>query len=116
MTGRGLRLNLRGAKNRSGVETMVNDIGNPSIFGGRVFLRPFQREEDNNFLTRFELGATYITDINPNLQVEGEEPLSAIGFDIGFPLFETSTFRLDLYDDIAFLNTLPDTVASDWNC
>ena len=110
---RGLRLNLRGTKNRSGIETMLNDIGNPSIFGGRVFLRPFQREEDNNFLTRFELGATYLTDINPNLQVEGEEPLTAIGFDIGFPLFETSTFRLDLYDDIAFLNTLSDTTESE---
>ena len=110
---RGLRLNLRGANNRSGVETMLNDIGNPSIFGGRVFLRPFQREEDNNFLTRFELGATYLTDINPNLQEEGEEPLTAIGFDVGFPLFETSTFRLDLYDDIAFLNTLSDTTESE---
>ena len=106
---RGLRLNFRDSKNRSGIETMLNDIGNPSIFGGRVFLRPFQREENNNFLTRFELGATYLTDINPNLQEAGEEPLSAIGLDVGFPLFETSTFRLDLYDDIAFLNTLSDT-------
>lgn len=110
---RGLRLNFRDSKNRSGIETMLNDIGNPSIFGGRVFLRPFQREENNNFLTRFELGATYLTDINPNLQEAGEEPLSAIGLDVGFPLFETSTFRLDLYDDIAFLNTLSDTVESE---
>lgn len=110
---RGLRLNFRDAKNRSGIETMLNDLGSPSIFGGRAFLRPFQREENNNFLTRFEIGATYLTDINPNLQEEGEEPLSAIGLDVGFPLFETSTFRLDLYDDIAFLNTLSDTTESE---
>ncbi len=110
---RGLRLNFRDSKNRSGVETMLNDIGNPLIFGGRVFLRPFQREENKNFLTRFELGATYLTDINPNLQEEGEEPLSAIGFDVGFPIFETRTFRLDLYDDIAFLNTLSDAAESE---
>ena len=103
---RGLRLNLRNPENRYGVETMVNDIGNPTIFGGRAFLRPFQRPENNNLLTRFELGATYLTDINPNLQEDGEEPLSAVGLDVGFPIFETSTFRLDLYDDIAFLNTL----------
>ena len=109
---RGLRLNFRDAKNRSGVETMLNDIGSPSIFGGRVFLRPFQREENNNFLTRFELGVTYLTDLNPNLQEAGEEPLSAMGLDVGFPIYETSTFRLDLYDDIAFLNTLSDTVES----
>ena len=103
---RGLRLNLRNPENRYGVETMVNDIGSPTIFGGRAFLRPFQRAENNNLLTRFELGATYLTDINPNLQEEAEEPLSAVGLDVGFPIFETSTFRLDLYDDIAFLNTL----------
>ena len=103
---RGLRLNLRNFENRYGVETMMNDIGNPTIFGGRAFLRPFQRPENNNLLTRFELGATYLTDINPNLQEEGEEPLSAVGLDVGFPIYETSTFRLDLYDDIAFLNTL----------
>lgn len=103
---RGLRLNLRNSENRYGIETMMNDIGNPTIFGGRGFYRPFQREENNNLLTRFELGATYLTDINPNLQEVGEDPLSAIGFDVGFPIFETSAFRLDIYDDIAFLNTL----------
>lgn len=105
---RGIRLNLRNSENRSGIETMVNDIGNPTIFGGRGFYRPFQREENNNLLTRFELGATYLTDLNPNLQEAGEDPLSAVGFDVGFPIFETSAFRLDLYDDIAFLNTLPE--------
>ena len=105
---RGLRLNLRNPENRYGIETMVNDVGNPSIFGGRGFYRPFQREENNNPLARFELGATYLTDINPNLQEVGEEPLSAVGLDVGFPIVETSTFRLDLYDDIAFLNTLPE--------
>ncbi len=105
---RGLRLNLRNSENRYGIETMMNDIGNPTIFGGRGFYRPFQREENNNFLTRFELGATYLTDINPNLQEAAEVPLTAVGLDVGFPIIETSTFRLDLYDDIAFLNTLPE--------
>ncbi len=110
---RGLRLNFRSSENRSGIETMLNDIGNPTIFGGRVFLRPFQREENNNMLTRFELGATYLTDINPNLQEDSEEPLTALGLDVGFPIFETSTFRLDLYDDITFLNTLSNTSESE---
>ena len=105
---RGLRLNLRNSENRLGIETMMNDIGNPTIFGGRGFYRPFQREENNNLLTRFELGATYLTDINPNLKENGEDPLTALGLDVGFPIVETSTFRLDLYDDIAFLNTLPE--------
>ena len=105
---RGLRLNLRKSNNRYGIETMVNDLGHPLIFGGRWFYRPFLRTENNNFLTQFELGATYLTDINPNLEEDGEDPLTALGVDAGFPLIERSTFRLDLYNDFAVLNTLSD--------
>ena len=103
---RGLRVNLRKSNNRYGVETMVNDLGNPLIFGGRLSYRPFLRPENNNFLTRFELGGTYLTDIDPNPLEDGEEPLIALGVDVGFPLIERSTFRLDLYNDFAVLNTL----------
>ena len=103
---RGLRLNLRNSENRYGVETMLNDVGNPTIFGGRGFWRPFLREENNNLFTRFELGATYLADINPNLQEEGEEPLEGIGVDVGFPIIERSSFRLDLYNDFTIINTL----------
>ena len=103
---RGLQVNLRKSNNRYGVETVVNDLGNPLIFGGRLFYRPFLRPENNNFLTRFELGGTYLTDIDPNPQEVGEDPLVALGVDAGFPLIERSTFRLDLYNDFAVLNTL----------
>ena len=120
---RGLQVNLRKSNNRYGVETMVNDLGNPLIFGGRLFYRPFLRPENNNyltqfadqpaprsknnnFITRFELGGTYLTDIDPNPQEDAEYPLIALGVDAGFPLIERSTFRLDLYNDFAVLNTL----------
>ena len=78
---RGLSLNFRKSDNRTGVETVFNDFGNPAIFGGRVFHRLFLRPvpENNNFFTRFELGATYLTDINPDLQEMGEDPLTALG-------------------------------------
>ena len=108
---RGLRVNLRKSNSRYGVETVVNDLGNPLIFGGRLFYRPFLRSENNNFLTRFELGGTYLTDINPNPQEDGEEPLTALGVDAGFPIVERSTFRLDLYNDFAVLNTLSEEPA-----
>ena len=102
---RGVQLNLRSSDNRYGVETMLNDFGAPTIFGGRTFFRPFQRAENNNLLTRFEVGATYLTDIAPNVQEIDEEPLIALGADVGFPIFETGTFRLNVYDDVVFLNT-----------
>ena len=125
---RGLRVNLRKSNSRYGVETVVNDLGNPLIFGGRLFYRPFLRSENNNaltqfedqpslrqannnFLTRFEIGGTYLTDINPNPQEDGEDPLTALGVDAGFPIIERSTFRLDLYNDFAVLNTLSEEPA-----
>lgn len=104
---RGLHLNLRQSDNRYGIETMVNDLGSPTIFGGRGFIRPMLREENNNLLTRFELGGTYLTDIDPNSIEENEDPLNTIGGDIGFPIYETSSFRFDLYNDFAILNPPP---------
>ena len=106
---RGLHFNIRNTDRKYGIETMLNDLGNPNIFGGRGFYRPLQREENNNLLTRFELGATYLTDIDPNPLEDGEEPFSGVGIDVGFPIFERSTFRVDLYNDIAVLN--PPTTA-----
>lgn len=104
---RGLHFNIRKPDRKYGVETMLNDFGDPTIFGGRGFYRPFLREENNNLFTRFEVGVTYLTDINPDPHLESEEPLNAVGIDIGFPIFEHSTFRLDLYNDIAALNPPP---------
>ena len=104
---RGLHFNIRKSDSKYGVETMLNDFGHPTIFGGRGFYRPFLREENNNLLTRFEVGATYLTDIDPNSLEADEEPLNVVGIDIGFPIFERSSFRLDLYNDIAALNPPP---------
>ncbi len=104
---RGLHFNIRKSDSKYGVETMLNDFGDPTIFGGRGFYRPFLREENNNLLTRFEVGTTYLTDIDPNSLEEGEEPLNVVGVDFGFPIFERSSFRIDLYNDIAALNPPP---------
>ena len=46
---RGLHLNLRKSDSKYGIETMVNDLGNPTIFGGRGFYRPFQRPRTITF-------------------------------------------------------------------
>ncbi|MCG9127361.1 hypothetical protein JT359_07125 [Candidatus Poribacteria bacterium] len=104
---RGLHLNIRQHDSKFGIESMVNDLGSPTIFGARGFFRPLQRDENNNLLTRFEVGSTYITDIDPDSTVENGEPLNTVGVDVGFPIYETSTFRLDLYNDIAVLNPPP---------
>ena len=52
-------------------------------------------------------------DINPNQipddaempETIDEDPLMALGADVGFPLIHNKSLRLDIYNDVAFLNT-----------
>lgn len=112
---RGMRANLRTESRRIGFESVINDLANPRIFGGRLFLRPLQGIISASMLGRLELGATYLTDITPDILPDdetpgnentiNEDPLIALSVDVGFPLIENDLFRLDLYDELAFLNT-----------
>ncbi len=111
---RGMHLNL--STETKGIEIIINNFGNPTILGGRLFTRPLQREEGGiPILNNLEFGATYLTDIEPNRIPDDErvpttideDSLIALGVDVGFPLINNQLLRLDLYDDVAFLNTKP---------
>ncbi len=112
---RGLRLNLSNKTKKFGVETMINNLGDPTIFGGRAYIRPLQREGAPPIINRLEFGVTYLTDIEPDRipdqedkdKTIDEDPLIALGVDVGLPLIENRLLRLTLYDDLAFLNTKP---------
>lgn len=112
---RGLRLNLSTETKRAGVETIINNVGAPTVFGGRMFVRPLQQEEGGiPLLNSLELGATYLTDIEPDLKlIPNGDPLIALGVDIGFPLIHNKSLRLDIYDDVAFLNTKSESKADE---
>ena len=111
---RGLHLNL--STETKGIEIIINNFGDPTVLGGRLFTRPLQREGGGiPILNDLEFGATYLTDIEPNRLPDDErvpttideDSLIALGVDVGFPLFNNQLLRLDLYDDMAFLNTKP---------
>ena len=112
---RGMRANLRTESSRIGVESVINDLVEPRIFGGRFFARPLRGIITASLLGGLELGATYLTDITPDIIPDDaapgkentidEEPLIALSVDVGFPLIESDLFRLDLYDEFAVLNT-----------
>jgi hypothetical protein len=112
---RGLRLNLSTETKRAGVETIINNVGAPTVFGGRMFVRPLQQEEGGiPLFNSLELGATYLTDIDPDPHlIPNGDPLIALGADIGFPLIHNKSMRLDIYDDVAILNTKPETKAEE---
>ena len=111
---RGLRLNLSTKAKKVGIETVINNVGAPTVFGGRLYVRPLQKEEGGiPLLNSLEFGGTYLMDIDPNQipdntqlpETIDEDPLMALGADVGFPLIHNKALRLDLYNDVAFLNT-----------
>jgi len=116
---RGLRINLALPNDKIGVETVINNLAAPSIFGGRLFVQPLKKE-NGTFWRKLEFGVTYLTDIDPisiqekRTPEETQEeildelttkPIQAIGFDIGIPIFKNNLVRTDIYSDLAFLNT-----------
>ena len=115
---RGLRLNLALPSNKIGMEAVVNNLATPSIFGGRLFAQPLNKE-NGAFWRSLEFGITYLTDIEPltlqeddNLEENTKgivsevntKPLQAIGLDIGIPIFKNGLIRSDIYSDLALLN------------
>ena len=111
---RGLNLNLN--TQTKGVEIVLNNLTDPTVFGGRLFVRPLKKESGGiPILNNLEFGVTYLTDTDPNQimddeQVPGttdEAALIAFGADVGIPLINNQSLRLDIYDDVAFMNTKP---------
>jgi hypothetical protein len=99
---RGLRLDLT-SKNTGGVETILNNITEPEIFGGRFHIQPLTRLIDTPLIKDLTLGASYIADVDPDPNGEGESPLIAYSADAGIPILQGSLLSINLYDELAFL-------------
>lgn len=111
---RGLNLNLNTPT--KGIEIVLNNLTDPTVFGGRLFVRPLKKESGGMpILNNLEFGATYLTDTDPNQipddeqvpETTDEDALIAFGADVGIPLINNQLLRLDIYDDVAFMNTKP---------
>ena len=102
---RGLRLNFSNDTKKFGVETVINNVSNPTVFGGRTYIRLLQKEEESSLLRQLEFGGTYLTDIDPTSADDDEDPLVALGVDVGLPVIHNRLMRVDVYDEVAFLNT-----------
>ncbi len=90
----GLNLGIDGGK--VGFETVVNDLADPEIFGGRFYFRPFWK---------LALGVSSVVDINPEgnkiaWTKSGTKFLSA-GADMDLPIFENDALSFILFSDIA---------------
>lgn len=99
---RGLQLDIDFGK--FGFESLISNLGNQELYGGRGYVRPLQiMNKPIPVLQNFAAGFTFITDRDPVLL----EPLSIIGFDLEQPLIHHDMADLYLYLDFSSI--------SDWD-
>ncbi|MFH1897275.1 MAG: FecR family protein [Candidatus Desantisbacteria bacterium] len=83
----------------SGVETVVNNITDPRLFGGRFYCKPLKMMNVNiPILSRIDLGLSGVTDTEPQQGTGTKEALTVYGVDIGMPIFGN---LLKVYADMA---------------
>lgn len=113
--------------NKFGFQTLYDNFNQPGIMGGRAFIRPlrFTALGEIPVIGGFEVGATYVTDQNPNSGIVYRETtafplnglgggttyipyntgkLSEYGFDAGLPVLRIPFADADLYYDYAQIN------------
>ncbi|NOY09986.1 MAG: FecR domain-containing protein [Spirochaetes bacterium] len=106
-------LNLGMDFEKIGFEAMVNDIGDPHIFGSRLYFRPIAPAFP------MAVGMTVVTDISPASDLPdpstvGNPIILNGGLDLDFPVIETDPFSIISYADVAgmmpvFRNAVPGT-------
>lgn len=110
----GFELDL-GAEN-FGLETVLSDVGEPSVLGFRGHVRPLQFTPVRSvpIVRNLEFGATYAIDLHPDADLTSSTPgiverdladdgggMSIIGLDLGLPIFATSWVKTGIYFDYA---------------
>ncbi|HUX21794.1 MAG TPA: FecR family protein, partial [Spirochaetia bacterium] len=88
---------------RFGFESVVNDLADPQIFGGRIYIRPFGK----GFL-KPALGFSGIADISPASDLAssgatnlyGDPIFIALGPDLDLPVIDTDKFSIIAFADL----------------
>lgn len=78
-----------------GLETLVNDVTEPRLYGGRIYFTPL-KNIDVPILDKIIIGATYVNDTEP--QPKNKNDLTVYGIDLELPIYEN---LLSFYADYA---------------
>jgi hypothetical protein len=84
-----------------GFETMTNNLGRAELMGGRAYYRPLHNLVTIPIIKNFAVGASYATDVDPDVSRNTSDGVSAYGFDAELPLIKTKVFNSMLYYDWA---------------
>ncbi len=83
-----------------GFESIYSNFARAEILGGRIYTRPFHTRPELPLLRTLGVGATLVTDIDPNRYGPGDAVV-ALGFDLDLPVVRRSAFDLTFYYDHA---------------
>lgn len=84
----------------AGFESMTSNLGRAEIFGGRVYYRPLY-ETGTIVLKNLAIGASYVTDIDPDENRNTSDGVAEYGVDIELPVLKTPVLETVLYADYA---------------
>jgi hypothetical protein len=90
-----------------GLESMTSNLGNLEIIGGRLYTRPLFTTE-MPVLENLELGATYVTDVDPDNNNDTNDGIYEWGADITVPIIKMEIFNWRVYADYAKINNYGD--------
>lgn len=79
-----------------GFEGINSDFGRLALIGIRSFLRPFYNVP---VAGRLQFGGSFVRDFDPDERASTHDGVSALGLDIGFPIFEYSLLSSTVYVD-----------------
>jgi len=83
-----------------GFETVTSNLLNVEIYGGRLYYRPLFSSEIP-VIKNLELGATLISDRDPDNINDTDDAVTAWGLDIGLPVIQQKFFTTTIYYDFA---------------
>ncbi|HDS09390.1 MAG TPA: tetratricopeptide repeat protein, partial [Firmicutes bacterium] len=94
----GGRFILQTKRGTIGFEGLVNDLEDPNFFAGRFYFGKFGKYR-SSFLQRFELGFSFATDIDPDMNSETTDSLTVTGGDILMYLGSRNKFSFALFGE-----------------
>ena len=83
-----------------GFETLTNNLGRLEVIGGRAYVRPIYGS-DIPALKNVAVGASYVTDIDPDSRRDTDDGVSVWGFDVELPLIKSDFLSTILFVDHA---------------
>jgi len=95
----------------AGFETVTNNLGRFEVFGARGYARPLRPYIDIPIVKNLTIGATYVTDVDPDSRRGTDDGIYALGFDIELPLIKMPMFNTFTYFDWAKIDSFGSGIA-----